>query len=359
LRVAIIGAGTMGYWHGRTARLLDAKLVAIVDPDRTRAGALARRLRVKAATGDASALLQEGRVDAVHICSPSFTHAALTSHALESGVHALVEKPMAHSVEETRKLVDIARRQGVILCPVHQVAFQDGIADAAQALAGLGDLSVIDFRIYSAGGSGRTDRELDEIVEDILPHPLSVLRKLWPHAGLDPQHWFVSHPRPGELSVTGMHAGASLSILISLHARPTRFEMMASGPRGAVQLDFFHGFAVRHDGQVSRLRKASRPFIAALSLFGAATRNLLGRGLRGEVAYPGLRSLTRAFYAAARDERSPPISPEDIIAVAAARDAILIGSNRKALPFTTTRCSPEKNRRRDLARTGSQVFPGG
>jgi predicted dehydrogenase len=172
----------------------------------------------------------------------------------------LVEKPLVNSAEETRKLADTARRQGVVLCPVHQIAFQDGIEDAAQALAGLGDLSVIDIRICSAGGIGRTEQVLDEILGDILPHPLSVLRRLWPHVRLESQHWFVSHPLAGELSVTGVHAGAHLSMLISLHGRPTRFEMMVSGTRGAVQLDFFHGFAVRHDGRVSRLRKAARPF---------------------------------------------------------------------------------------------------
>jgi predicted dehydrogenase len=318
----------MGYWHGRAARRLGARLVAIVDPDAERADALARRLRVSATADDASDLLQGGRVDAVHICSPRSTHAAAAYRAIESGIHALVEKPLVDSVRETQRLVDIAHRHAVILCPVHQIAFQHGTEVAMRALAGLGDLSVIDIRICSAGGISRTERELDEILRDVLPHPLSVLRKLWPHARLEPQHWFVSHPRAGELSVSGVHSGAHLSMLISLHARPTRFEMMVSGSRGALQLDFFHGFAVRHDGRVSRLRKAAQPFGAALNLLGAASVNLLERGLHGEVAYPGLRELTRAFYAAARGETAPPIPAEDIIAVAAARDELLIGSNQ-------------------------------
>src|SRR3954452_10802204 len=120
LRVAIIGAGMMGYWHGRVTRRLEAQLVAIVDPDRARAAALARRLRVDTIADDAVSLLQQGRVDAVHVCSPASTHAALASCAIECGVHALVEKPMAQSAVETRTLVALARRQGVVLCPVHQ-----------------------------------------------------------------------------------------------------------------------------------------------------------------------------------------------------------------------------------------------
>jgi predicted dehydrogenase len=328
MRVAIIGAGLMGYWHARAARRLGAVLVAIVDPDAARAKALARRFRVGTTAADASDLLQDGRIDAVHVCSPRSTHGALVGQTLEAGIHALVEKPLVDTADETHRLVDIARRRGVVLCPVHQIAFQDSVENAVKTLASLGEPSVIDIRICSAGGTGRAGRELDEIADDILPHPLSVLRKLWPGAALEPRHWFVSHLRPGELSVSGVHAGAHLSMLISMQARPTRFEMMVHGSRGALRLDFFHGFAVRHEGRASRLRKAVQPCATGLKLLGAASANLVGRGVRGEVAYPGLRRLVRAFYAAVLGEAPPPIAAQDIIAVAAARDAILIGSNR-------------------------------
>ncbi len=328
LRVAIIGAGLMGYWHGRAARRLGSQVVSVVDPDANRARALARACRAAATATDASELLHGGDLDAVHICSPAWTHGALATQALEAGIHALVEKPMAKSADETRRLIGIAQRKSVILCPVHQVAFQTGTEDAAQALAGLGDPCAIDFRILSDGGTGRRESELDDIVGDILPHPFSVLRRLWPQAAWEPHRWFVTRPRPGELLVGGEHAGALLSLLVSMHARPTSFEMLVYGRRGAIALDFFHGFAVRHDGNVSRLRKIARPFATSLKLFGAASMNLIGRGLRGEAAYPGLRQLTREFYTAVRGAAPSPISAEDAVAVAVARDAIQAGSNR-------------------------------
>jgi predicted dehydrogenase len=327
LRVAIIGAGLMGYWHGRAARDVGAQVVAIVDPDANRAKALARACLTNTVATEASELYRSG-LDAVHICTPAATHGALATQAVEAGIHALVEKPLAESADETRRLFAIAQRNGIILCPVHQIAFQHGLEDTAKAFAGLEDPCAIDFRICSAGGVGRSESELDDLVGNILPHPFSVLRRLWPQAAWEPERWSVIRPRSGELLIAGEHAGALLSVLVSMHARPTCFEMTVYSRGETVVFDFFHGFAIRHDGKVSRLRKIVRPFAASLKLFSTASWNLIGRGLRAETAYPGLYQLTRLFYAAARDAGPPPISADDAIAVAVARDAILATPNR-------------------------------
>jgi predicted dehydrogenase len=311
----------MGYWHGRTARYLEAQPVAIIDPDARRANSLASKLCVDVVAEDLSDILRRG-VDAVHICSPLATHVALARQAMEAGVHALVEKPLAETVEDSCVLFDIAQRNSAILCPVHQMAFQDCVTAALGATADLGEIAAIDIRICSAGGIARDERDLDELVYEILPHPFSIMRKLWPHANWEPQHWLVSHPRPGEILVSGEHAGALLSILVSMHARPTCFEMILHGHRGAIVLDFFHGFAVRLNGQVSRLHKIARPLTSAIKMFGAASVNLLRRGVHGETAYPGLRNLVRAFYAAVRADSPMPIPREDVLAVAVARDII-------------------------------------
>src|SRR5262249_15202020 len=150
-------------------------------------------------------------------------------------------------------------------------------AEAMHATDCLRDPSAIEIRICSAGGVGRRERDLDEIAGEILPHPLSVLRKLWPKADWKPEHWSVNHPRPGEAMISGNYAGALFSMLISMHARPTCFEMTICSSRETLQLDFFHGFGVRYDGRVSRGRKILRPFSAAVKLLGAASVNLLSR----------------------------------------------------------------------------------
>jgi Oxidoreductase family, NAD-binding Rossmann fold len=106
LRVAIIGAGLMGYWHGRTARHTGSQVVAIVDTDVNRAKKLARSCRAAMVATEVSELHDIG-LDAVHICSPALTHGSLTAQALDLGIHALVEKPLAESADETRRLLSV------------------------------------------------------------------------------------------------------------------------------------------------------------------------------------------------------------------------------------------------------------
>src|ERR1017187_8936767 len=104
LRVGVIGAGVMGSNHARVlAGLPDITLVGVVDPlpaPRTRATELAG-CRTFAGL---DALIAEG-VDAVTIAAPTHLHHEVALACIAHGVHILVEKPIASSVEEGRDIV--------------------------------------------------------------------------------------------------------------------------------------------------------------------------------------------------------------------------------------------------------------
>src|ERR1700732_2919271 len=104
LRVGVIGAGVMGSNHARVlAGLPDTTLVGIVDPlpaHRTRATELAG-CRTFATLDE---LIAEG-VDALTIAAPTHLHHEIALACIARGVHILVEKPIATSVEEGRDIV--------------------------------------------------------------------------------------------------------------------------------------------------------------------------------------------------------------------------------------------------------------
>ena len=316
LTVAIVGAGLMGNWHAHAARKNGATITAIVDPDLDAAKVLAARYGGRA-FADFEQALEHSRFDIVHLCTPLNTHVLLAKQALTARKHLIMEKPVAPTRNEVTELLDLAAGQNLLLCPVHQFAYQHGIVSVKNELArrSSGPLAVT-FDFASAGGVGRQAHELNQILIEILPHPLSVLSEVWPEAPLEKESWCVDNPRAGELFAYCHHQGFPVSIKLSLNARPTQCKMTVYHEQGALHVNLFHGFAVFESPAVSRFRKIISPFSLSLKTLFAATGNLLRRSLNREPAYPGLRSLIAQCYQSIKTSTHGPITRDDCIAVA-------------------------------------------
>ena len=65
-------------------------------------------------------MIRSGEVDAVIIATPDHWHAPMAIDALENGVHAYVEKPMTHTIEETYQLKEAAEKSPALLMVGHQ-----------------------------------------------------------------------------------------------------------------------------------------------------------------------------------------------------------------------------------------------
>lgn len=317
IRAAVVGAGLMGRWHLHAARRSGARVAAIVDSDQFRAQRLAARFPGCRALSDLPAALELS--DVVHVCTPTDTHAAVAGAALSARKHALVEKPLAAGAAETAELLAVATANRVLLCPVHQFPFTDGMRKAETSLRRIGPLRHIGFVLCSAGALSTGPAAQDRVALDVLPHPLSIIARLLPDA-LRHTAWSVSHPGSGEIRVLGQAGDVTISIVVSMSARPTRNTVEMLGARGSVYVDLFHGFAVRYSGSVSRGRKIAQPFVIGASHLGVASLNLVRRIARREPAYPGLVPLTRDFYAAVQSGGAGPIVASETLSVASALD---------------------------------------
>jgi predicted dehydrogenase len=117
IRTAIVGAGKMGTIHAKVySQLSDSELVAVVDTDAHKATELAGKYGCLACT-DCEQILD--KVDAVTISTPTVTHMKLARIFLRHRIPVLIEKPLASSVREGRKIVSLARRYDTVVAVGH------------------------------------------------------------------------------------------------------------------------------------------------------------------------------------------------------------------------------------------------
>ena len=113
VRTGVVGAGHLGYHHARNYLALEeAVLVGVADIDEANRRRVVDDFEVPAVSSVAD-LLALG-VDAVSVATPTTSHADVVLELLEAGVHVLVEKPIATSLEEAQCMVDKARERGVL-----------------------------------------------------------------------------------------------------------------------------------------------------------------------------------------------------------------------------------------------------
>ncbi len=146
LRIGVVGVGVMGSNHARVlAGLAGVTLVGIADPDRKQAEFVAQTLGCEgvATVGE---LLDLG-LDAITIAAPTQLHHEIALACIARGVHVLVEKPIASSVEEGNDIVAAAKRAGVTLMVGHVERFNPAVEAVKQAIRGEDILSIAITRV--------------------------------------------------------------------------------------------------------------------------------------------------------------------------------------------------------------------
>jgi predicted dehydrogenase len=146
LRVGVIGVGTMGSNHARVlASLSGVDLVGVADPERGQRELVTRVLGCPA-VGDLEGLLKLG-VDAVTIAAPTHLHREIALACVDRGVHILVEKPIASSVDEGHDIISAARRAGLTLMVGHVERFNPAVQAIKEAIRGEDILSIAITRV--------------------------------------------------------------------------------------------------------------------------------------------------------------------------------------------------------------------
>ena len=143
MRFGLIGAGMIaGLRKQAIEATVGAKLAGVFDIDKSRAADLAGGAQVFSALDD---MLASDEIDAVIVSTPPDRHEEIAVAAMNAGKHALVEKPLANSVEACRNMINVSRQTGMVLTTGFNHRYFPAIKELKHAVdsGAIGDLSYV------------------------------------------------------------------------------------------------------------------------------------------------------------------------------------------------------------------------
>ncbi len=183
LRLGIVGCGkvTTMFHLKAIEEVEEVTVAAVADLDRARMEAVKRRSGADRGYTNPGELLTDPEVEAVAVNTPPRFHEETVLESLRAGRHVLCEKPLAQSIEGCTRIKEAQRDSGLVVLPVHNYAFTPCLKTALGIVRSgeIGEIRKIGLRFdnnlwsYGAKTDFRT-RDAHAIVEDILPHALSV-----------------------------------------------------------------------------------------------------------------------------------------------------------------------------------------
>lgn len=175
INLAIAG---VGYWGPNLVRNLasleQARITVLCDLDLDSAEKTRRRFCPEArVVTDYHQIGEDPAVDAVVISTPVRTHFEMSSFFLQAGKHVFVEKPLARTVEECQRLIDLSEGMHKVLMVGHVFEYNNAVRTIKQYLDE-GELGRL-FYVYSQRVNlGRIQHDINALWS-FAPHDVSII----------------------------------------------------------------------------------------------------------------------------------------------------------------------------------------
>jgi predicted dehydrogenase len=180
MRNDLIGIGVVGYgyWGPNLVRNFasteGARVITICDRDPVKLALGKRRHPGVVVTEGFRDLLRDGRIDAIVIATPVHSHFELAMSALKAGKHVLVEKPLAQTSEQVRRLIEEAERRNLILMVDHTFLYTPAIQKIRELIVegALGDI----FYYTGVRASLGLFQSDVNVIWDLAVHDISIIQ---------------------------------------------------------------------------------------------------------------------------------------------------------------------------------------
>jgi predicted dehydrogenase len=125
VKVGIIGSQFQADIHAASFQIMpeEAEVVAVASPTPGHPEELAKRYGIPRVFHDYREMLKEEDIDLVTITAPNSLHAPMTVDIAQAGKHVVCEKPLCMTLEEADEMIEVCRRQGVLLMYAEELFF--------------------------------------------------------------------------------------------------------------------------------------------------------------------------------------------------------------------------------------------
>lgn len=247
LKILQIGAGIRGrHWIQLVKAYPDATCVALVEPDATNLAA-ARGMSGEGCSfhSDLEEALRHAHADAALIVSPDRLHREHAIRCLEAGLHVLIEKPLAPTLEDALAIVDKARQAGRHVVVAEQYRFWPAERTILKllrdgAIGRVDHCTVIDRRRQPAAGEGPWVAELAyPHLQDIAVHHFDSFRmwfgrpgSIYARAWRTP--WADDYKGKCNTEAVLTFGDVQLQYLGTMRSHRFAFSMFIEGEKGAI-----------------------------------------------------------------------------------------------------------------------------
>jgi predicted dehydrogenase len=319
VRVACIG---MGWWSDVLAdavtRSSKLKIVACFSRSEQKRQAFAKKYSCQAATSY-DAILNDAGVEAIINTTPNDVHLETTRQAAAAGKHVFLDKPIANSVSDGRKLAEACRAAGVVLALGYQrrreshfrwikKQIEVGVfgkmvnAEANISRDRLGQFDISSWRYTAAGMPGGVMLQIGVHYADVLDYLIGPIKAV--------SGQFAQLVLPGDnpdiASLVFEHDSGALSTLNASYASASEYYLMnIYGKAATAYYDLHHGLSFLKQGEKKPVAvpcEKNDTFVEELEEFAAAVRGGPPPEVGGDYATKSL-AVIRAGITSAREGR--------------------------------------------------------
>jgi predicted dehydrogenase len=336
MKALIVGAGAIARQHlSCLSKMPSVEVVGICDLSAATARATAERFNFPLWSTDFEGLLSDLDPDIVHVTTPPESHFGIATTCLSRSKHVIVEKPLTPSLEQSLRLVELARNANRFLIEDYNYTFNTPMLEILGRISdnSFGEVVHVSIELcLNIAGEGSPYLDSNSppsvvklpggAIADFLPHLASLahvfigshreVKATWGRGEQTNQALAFDEFRA---IIQGETATAFLSF--SSNSQPDAFWVRVNGTRMHAVVNLFDG---RHTlDQMWHIPRPLIPLVNGMSeAWGTgrgALSGFLGKLSGGPGAYEGLWTLLQRSYVAVATGVAPPVSLEQVLGV--------------------------------------------